>query len=93
MKSYDILKDHPINNKRRAAGQNPATSSWFWGEVNKPALDSFEKLYGLKGSVVAEVDLVKGLGISAGLKSVEVLEPLEPSKPTLPVKPGRLWMN
>jgi 2,3-bisphosphoglycerate-independent phosphoglycerate mutase len=72
LKSYDILKDHPINNKRRAAGQNPATSAWFWGEGNKPALDSFEKLYGLKGSVVAAVDLVKGLGISAGLKSVEV---------------------
>lgn len=72
LKSYDILKDHPINNKRRVAGQNPATSAWFWGEGNRPALDSFEKLYGLKGSVVAAVDLVKGLGISAGLKSMEV---------------------
>lgn len=72
LKSYHILKDHPINKQRRAGGLNPATSAWFWGEGKKPALDSFESLYGLKGSVVAAVDLVKGLGISAGLNSVEV---------------------
>ncbi|NLO22451.1 MAG: cofactor-independent phosphoglycerate mutase [Syntrophomonadaceae bacterium] len=72
LQSYNILKDHPINNRRRVAGQHPATSAWFWGEGSRPALDSFEKLYGLKGSVVAAVDLVKGLGISAGLESVEV---------------------
>lgn len=72
LKSHGILSDHPINQKRRSAGQNPATSAWFWGEGKKPALDSFESLYGLKGSVVAAVDLVKGLGISAGLKSIEV---------------------
>ncbi len=72
LKSNAILKDHPINEARRAARQNPATSAWFWGEGKKPALDSFESLYGLKGSVVAAVDLVKGLGISAGLKSIEV---------------------
>jgi 2,3-bisphosphoglycerate-independent phosphoglycerate mutase len=72
LKSHSILDNHPVNQKRRASGQNPATSAWFWGEGKKPALDSFESLYSLKGSVVAAVDLVKGLGISAGLKSVEV---------------------
>ncbi|KUG05340.1 hypothetical protein ASZ90_017225 [hydrocarbon metagenome] len=72
MKSHAILNGNPINKKRRSAGQNPATSAWFWGEGKKPALDSFESLYGLNGSVVAAVDLVKGLGISAGLKSIEV---------------------
>ncbi len=72
LKSNAILNNHPINQKRRVAGQNPATSAWFWGEGKKPAMDSFESLYGLKGSVVAAVDLVKGLGISAGLKSIDV---------------------
>jgi len=71
-KSYDILKDHPVNMKRSSAGENPANSAWFWGEGSKPAMDSFTSLYGLNGSVVAAVDLVKGLGICAGLESIDV---------------------
>lgn len=72
MKSNAILCQHPINLARLTAGRNPATSAWFWGQGSKPTLDSFQELYGLKGSVVAAVDLVRGLGISAGLTPISV---------------------
>ena len=72
MKSQKILQDHPVNQKRIKEGHPPATSIWLWGEGVRPALPTFQELYGLSGSVVAAVDLVKGLGICAGLKPVTV---------------------
>jgi 2,3-bisphosphoglycerate-independent phosphoglycerate mutase len=71
-RSAIILKNHPVNEARRAKGLSPATSVWLWGQGSKPALDSFADKYKLNGSVVAAVDLVKGLGICAGLKPVTV---------------------
>ena len=71
-KSEKILKNHPINQKRVAEGKNPATSLWIWGEGKKPALSSFEELYGVKGAVVSAVDLIKGIAILAGMKSIDV---------------------
>lgn len=71
-KSWLILKNHPVNQARKAAGLNPANSIWFWGEGRKPNITSFTDKYGLKGSVVSAVDLTKGLGIAAGLKVINV---------------------
>ncbi len=71
-KSYTLLKDHPINRSRIARGLNPANSIWLWGEGKKPSLPSFYDTYGKKGSVISAVDLVKGIGISAGLKPINV---------------------
>lgn len=71
-RSRDFFKDHPVNLARIAAGKRPATSCWFWGEGTKPKLASFEETYGVKGGVVSAVDLIKGIGICAGLKSVDV---------------------
>ncbi len=71
-KSYDLLKDHPVNKKRIAEGKRPGNSIWLWGEGNKPILPTFESLYGLKGSVISAVDLLKGIGISAGMSTPEV---------------------
>ncbi|MDE5942695.1 MAG: cofactor-independent phosphoglycerate mutase [Clostridia bacterium] len=71
-KSFEILKDHPVNLKRISEGKNPANSIWLWGEGTKPALENFEKLRGAKGGIISAVDLVKGLGICAGLKVIEV---------------------
>lgn len=70
--SEAILLEHPVNQSRIERGLNPASSLWFWGEGTKPQLDSFEMKYRLKGSVVSAVDLVKGLGICAGLRPVKV---------------------
>lgn len=70
--SYDILKDHPVNKRRMAEGKRPGNSIWLWGVGKRPALESFEKLYGLKGSVISAVDLLKGIGISAGMTTPDV---------------------
>jgi 2,3-bisphosphoglycerate-independent phosphoglycerate mutase len=72
VESYQILKSHPINQARISKGLNPANSLWLWGEGKKPSLPSFEEAYGKKGSVISAVDLVKGIGICAGLRSVHV---------------------
>jgi len=49
-----------------------ANGIWLWGEGRKPLLDSFQKLYGVSGSVVAAVDLIKGIGKFAGLDVIDV---------------------
>lgn len=71
-RSYNLLKDHPVNLQRIADGKRPANSIWLWGEGTKPLLDSFEMLYGLKGSMVSAVDLLKGIAICAKMNSVDV---------------------
>jgi 2,3-bisphosphoglycerate-independent phosphoglycerate mutase len=67
-----FLKNHPVNKERIAKGLNPANSIWLWGEGRKPALPKFYDKYNLKGSVISAVDLIKGIGICAGLKPVDV---------------------
>lgn len=71
-KSYDILKDHPVNIARKKAGKRPANSIWLWGEGKKPALPNFEQINGIKGAVVSAVDLIKGIGGCAGMEVAEV---------------------
>lgn len=71
-KSYDLLKDHPVNKKRIAEGKRPANSCWFWGEGTKPLLDSFYGKFNKKGSMISAVDLLKGIAICADMKSVDV---------------------
>ncbi len=72
VRSYDILKDHPVNIERIKRGKKPANSIWLWGEGMKPILDSFESKYRVKGSVVSAVDLLKGIGICAGMATPDV---------------------
>lgn len=71
-KSYELLKNHPVNLKRIENGRRPANSIWLWGEGQKPILDSFENKFGLKGAVISAVDLLKGIGICAGMQTPEV---------------------
>lgn len=71
-KSYDILKDHPVNIARKAQGKRPANSIWLWGEGTRPAMKSFEEIFGIKGSVVSAVDLIKGIGGCAKMEVAEV---------------------
>ena len=72
LKSYDILKNHPVNVSRRERGLRPANSVWLWGEGRKPNFDSFESRFRIKGAVVSAVDLLKGLGKCAGLEVLNV---------------------
>ncbi len=71
-KSYDILKNHPVNLNRIKRGLRPANSIWLWGEGRKPDIPKFSHKYGITGSVVSAVDLIKGIGICAGLDCIDV---------------------
>lgn len=71
-KSYDILNHHPVNEARRAKGLNPANSLWIWGQGKKPALSSFQEKYGIAGSAISAVDLIKGIALCAGLHAIDV---------------------
>ena len=72
IKSYDILSKHPVNIARQQKGLRPANSIWLWGEGKKPMLSSFKEKYSISGSVISAVDLLKGIGICAGLTSIDV---------------------
>ncbi len=71
-KSFAILKDHPMNVERIKQGLAPANSIWLWGEGTKPGIPDFYKTYGHRGAVISAVDLVKGIGLAAGLASIDV---------------------
>ena len=70
--SWDILDRHPVNEARRARGLRPANSIWLWSPGKKPALPSFKEKWGLDAAVISAVDLIKGIGICAGMKSIDV---------------------
>lgn len=72
VRSYQILKDHPINVKRREAGLNPANSAWFWGAGTRPALMSFEEKNGVRGAMISAVDLLKGIAEGAEMHNISV---------------------
>lgn len=72
-KSYDILKDHPVNLDRIKRGLRPANSIWIWGNGTKPNLDTYKEKFGIRGAVVSAVDLIKGIGVCAGLDVIDVI--------------------
>ena len=72
-KSYDILKDHPVNLDRIKRGLRPANSIWIWGNGTKPNLDTYAEKFGIRGAVVSAVDLIKGIGVCAGLDVIDVI--------------------
>jgi 2,3-bisphosphoglycerate-independent phosphoglycerate mutase len=67
-----VLAEHPINQKRLAAGKNPANALWLWGEGGKPAMAPLRLRYGVTGSLISAVDLLKGLGVCSGLEVLQV---------------------
>ncbi len=71
-RSRDILKDHPVNLERSANGKKTADSIWLWGEGSAPAMQPITLHYGVRGGVISAVDLLKGIGIYAGLEVLPV---------------------
>ncbi len=71
-KSFEILDRHPVNEARRARGLKPANSAWFWSPGKKPQLPNFKEKWGLDGTVISAVDLIKGIGLCAGMRSIDV---------------------
>lgn len=70
--SYDFLMEHPVNKERMAKGERPANSIWLWGEGTKPSLSNFKEKYGVDGSIISAVDLLKGIAKCAGMGSPDV---------------------
>ena len=70
--SYEILNHHPVNEARRARGLKPANSAWLWSPGKKPQLPNFRERWGLGAAVISAVDLIKGIGLCAGMRSIDV---------------------
>ncbi len=70
--SYDILNHHPVNEARRARGLRPANSAWLWSPGKKPSLPNFSEKWGVSGTVISAVDLIKGIGLCAGMEVLDV---------------------
>ncbi len=70
--SQMIMHQLPKFRDRLEQGEATANSIWLWGQGKKPKLDPFSELYGIKGSVISAVDLIKGIGLLAGMESIEV---------------------
>lgn len=71
-RSYELLKNHPVNLARIEKGLNPANTIWIWGQGRKPSLTPFKDKYGIDGAVISAVDLLKGIAVCSGLESIDV---------------------
>ncbi len=70
--SQMVLHNHPVNKQREEREELPATSIWLWGHGKSPVLQSYQEKFGLSGAVISAVDLMKGIGLSAGLEVINV---------------------
>jgi 2,3-bisphosphoglycerate-independent phosphoglycerate mutase len=70
--SVEVFKNHPVNAKRIAEGQRPATNIWLWGLGRTPTLKPFQEVYGKRGAMITAVDLLRGLAALIGWKRIEV---------------------
>lgn len=67
-----VLAEHEVNHVRRDLGENPATNIWLWGQGKSRLLESFQQRYGVRGAVIAAVDLVRGLAKLIGMDVIHV---------------------
>jgi 2,3-bisphosphoglycerate-independent phosphoglycerate mutase len=70
--SWDLLSQHAVNRARVKAGEDAANSIWFWSQGRKPKMKTLKEQYGITGAVISAVDLIKGLGVYAGLDVIDV---------------------
>lgn len=72
LRSREVLESHRVNHERMARGKRPANMIWLWGQGTRPSMEPFAEKYGLKGATITAVDLIKGLGVYAGLENIHV---------------------
>jgi len=70
--TVDLFAEHPVNQRRRAAGKLPATNVWLWGLGQAPQLRTFAEEYGPQGAMITAVDLLRGLASLIGWQRIEV---------------------
>jgi len=68
----DILREHPVNKRRVQEGKGPANAVWLWGQGRAPHMPKFTERFGIKGAMISAVDLLKGIGVYAGLEPIAV---------------------
>lgn len=71
-KARPLLESHPVNRRRLGMGLKPANMIWLWGQGPAPSMPRFHEIYGLNGAVISAVDLLKGLGVYAGWRVIDV---------------------
>ena len=71
-RSQEILSHHALFRKRLETGKVPANSIWLWGHGKAPRMDTYREKFGLSGAVISAVDLVRGIGVYAGLEIIKV---------------------
>ncbi len=73
IKSQELLREHPVNLRRMAEGKDPANSIWPWSPGYRPAMKTMQEMYGFeRGAVISAVDLIRGIGVYAGLDIIPV---------------------
>jgi 2,3-bisphosphoglycerate-independent phosphoglycerate mutase len=70
-KAAEILSSHPVNRGREKAGKSPANAVWLWGQGKAPSMPGLDR-FGLRGAMISAVDLLKGIGVYAGLEPISV---------------------
>jgi 2,3-bisphosphoglycerate-independent phosphoglycerate mutase len=68
----EVIRTHPVNAARMAAGKSPANGIWLWGQGQAPSVPAFADRFGLKGAIISAVDLVRGTGMLAGWERIDV---------------------
>lgn len=68
----EVLAEHPVNRRRRDNGLLQATAIWPWGEGKMPIMPTLAQRFGITGGVISAVDLLKGIGVNAGLRVINV---------------------
>jgi len=71
-RSWKLLPGHGVNVARSLAGRDPANSIWFWSAGRRPEMRTYREMFGLSGAVISAVDLIRGLGVYAGLDVIDV---------------------
>lgn len=72
LRAHAILTKHEVNRARIDSGKKPANSIWLWGEGKPPSMPTLKDQYGISGSLISAVDLLKGIGVYAGLDIINV---------------------
>lgn len=67
-----LLEDHPVNAARIAGGHKAANAIWLWGHGRAPQMETLQQKYAISGAVISAVDLIKGIGVYAGLDVINV---------------------
>jgi len=70
--SARILSDHPVNQERKRTGKSPANAVWLWGQGKAPSMPKLGQKFGISGAMISAVDLLKGIGVYAGLDPLKV---------------------